>query len=525
MSKKQKYIKLQKSRRTRGVIIAIVLFIILLPYAVCWWERHPAGFSVRSKPCSVPTDSVRLLIDSTSFDAGKGERIFDQQIFDAVLKMIRDAKQTVYVDFFLWNYWTGSIPESHRGLAQELSESLIAKKKESPETHILVMTDPVNRVYGGDEQPFYEAMRQAGICIVFTALDKMPESNFFYAAPARFYGPLISRIPGIRQLLNIRLLKHPFEEGGQNISLLQFGRLLFFKANHRKVVITDGPGGWQLLVTSFNPANGSSGHSNIGLQAGGEIAREALATELQCVKWSAENPGNVLEPEPGACALIIGVLSERLSEPPLSSKADEKMTAEWLTEECIARKAEALLDACGTGDEVRLAMFYLADRKLITAIREAADGGADVRIILDANRDAFGRVKNGVPNRPVAAELMEHAVREGVRLQIRWADTHGEQFHPKVLSISNAEGKADLLCGSANWTRRNLRDLNLEANLHLKNAPEVSRAFGEWFDLCWDNADGRSRTVPYEVFAVSGFERSRKALMGRFQEATGMSTF
>jgi len=524
MGKNRKNSKSEKPERIRRMIAAVILLIILLPYLACWWKSFPAGFSVRSKPCRVSADSVHLLIDSTSFDAEKGERIFDQQIFDAVLEMIRDAEQTVYIDFFLWNFWTGAIPESHRGLAQELADALIAKKKESPHTQILVMTDPVNRVYGGDEQPFYEAMRQAGISIVFTALDKLPESNFLYAAPARVYGPVISRIPGIRQLLNSRLLKHPFEAGEQNISLVQFGRLLFFKANHRKAVITDGPGGWRLLVASFNPANGSSGHSNIGLQVGGDIALEALATELECVKWSSGNPDNVLEPEPGACARTIQALTARISEP-RAPQPEEGGIAEWLTEECIAQKAEAILDACGPGDEVRLAMFYLADRKLITAIKEAADGGADIRIILDANRDAFGRVKNGVPNRPVAAELMEHAASEGGRLQIRWADTHGEQFHPKTLCVMNADSKADLLCGSANWTRRNLRDLNLEASVHLKNAPEVSREFGEWFDLCWDNADGRSRTLPYEAFAVSGFERFRKTLMGRFQEATGMSTF
>lgn len=525
MGKKQKNRKSEQPGRLRRMIAAVVLLVIILPYLACWWKSCPAGFSVRSKPCRVSADGIRLLIDSTSFDTAKGERIFDQQIFDTILEMVRDAEQAIYIDFFLWNSWTGTIPESHRNLAAELADALIAKKKETPGTHILVMTDPVNRVYGRDELPFYEAMRQAGICIVFTDLGKMPESNIFYAAPARFYGPLISRIPGIRQLLNLRLLKHPFEAGGKKVSPLQFARLLFFKANHRKVVISDGPGGWRLLVTSFNPATGSSGHSNIGLQVGGDIALEALATELECAKWSTENPGSVLEPEPGACARTIQTLAARLVEarPP---QPEESVIAEWLTEECIAEKAEAILDRCGPGDEVRLAMFYLADRKLITAIKEAADGGADVRIILDANRDAFGRVKNGVPNRPAAAELMEHAAREGGRLQIRWADTHGEQFHPKVLSVVNAaDGKAELLCGSANWTRRNLRDLNLEANVHLKNAQKASREFAEWFDLCWGNTDGRGRTVAYEIFAISGFERFHKALTGRFREATGMSTF
>src|SRR5690606_40100432 len=62
---------------------------------------------------------------------------------------------------------------------------------------------------------------------------------------------------------------------------------------------------------------------------------------------------------------------------------------------------------------------------LVEALIRARDRGARVRVLLDANKDAFGREKDGVPNRPVAAELH----RAGI--PVRFASTHGEQFHSK----------------------------------------------------------------------------------------------
>ena len=55
--------------------------------------------------------------------------------------------------------------------------------------------------------------------------------------------------------------------------------------------------------------------------------------------------------------------------------------------------------------------------------------GVRVNVMLDPNRDAFGRQKDGVPNRPVANELVTAS---GERIAVRWYRTHGEQFHTKL---------------------------------------------------------------------------------------------
>ena len=82
-----------------------------------------------------------------------------------------------------------------------------------------------------------------------------------------------------------------------------------------------------------------------------------------------------------------------------------------------------LLDTADTtgggaaGDSIDVAMFYLSDRDTIGALLAAAKRGVTVRVILDPNKDAFGRTKNGIPNRSVSAHAAGHisGVRRGTR--------------------------------------------------------------------------------------------------------------
>ena len=87
--------------------------------------------------------------------------------------------------------------------------------------------------------------------------------------------------------------------------------------------------------------------------------------------------------------------------------------------------------------------------------------GSRVRVILDPNKDAFGRTKNGIPNRSVATELA--AASDGA-IKVRWFRTHGEQFHTKLVAMRSAT-EFWFTLGSANLTRRNLENFNLEANV------------------------------------------------------------
>jgi phosphatidylserine/phosphatidylglycerophosphate/cardiolipin synthase-like enzyme len=110
------------------------------------------------------------------------------------------------------------------------------------------------------------------------------------------------------------------------------------------------------------------------------------------------------------------------------------------------------------------------------------------------------------------------------RVGVRWAATHGEQYHAKVLRVVG-EGPDVLCLGSANWTRRNLGDLNLEANLLFQDAAVMGQEFDAYFESLWTNADGYEESLPYADWAEEGWSLRWKTWLYRFQEWSGDSTF
>ncbi|WP_234992956.1 MULTISPECIES: phospholipase D-like domain-containing protein [unclassified Paenibacillus] len=146
--------------------------------------------------------------------------------------------------------------------------------------------------------------------------------------------------------------------------------------------------------------------------------------------------------------------------------------------------------------------------------------GAAIRLILDPNEVAFGNGKIGIPNRPVAQELADKS--DG-SIQIRWYNTDKEQYHVKAMLIAGPEG-AVIHNGSANFTARNLDDLNLESNLRI-TAPSGSRAAMDaeaYFQRLWSNED-----APYTV-EYGQYENDTvwiKRVLYRVQDLLGFTTF
>lgn len=508
--------------------LGLLLLAVLLPPLFRREETPPEGTGFSSGSLPVRADGVKLLLDETGYDAERGARVVRQEIFDQMLSAIASAQRMIFADFFLWNAWQGPVPEEHRRLCDELADALIRRKGELPELAVVVVTDPINRMYGAGVPEPFARMREAGIVTVFTDTDRLRDSNRIYSPYARFYGGLLRRLPGVRSVLNRVWMPNPLYARGGRFSAAQWGRLLFFKANHRKVLIcdTEDGAGLTLIAGSLNPADGSSAHSNVGLQVDGALAAAALLNEWAIPGWSSGGPGN-----PECCGEGLAALRERmcaLAEAVLEKErsADEPIQGEWLTEDAIREKILELLEGAGEGDAVRIGLFYLSDRGVMGALCTAVEAGASVRLLLDPNRDAFGRTKNGIPNRPAAAELLERTRGAKGTLTIRWADTHGEQYHAKAMSISNPEkGRWFFLAGSANWTRRNLAGFNLEADVYLENARGVQERFNAYFDRLWHSAGPVVWSAPYEAYAESGFSARWKRWLYRFQEGTGAGTF
>jgi phosphatidylserine/phosphatidylglycerophosphate/cardiolipin synthase-like enzyme len=441
-----------------------------------------------------PLSGVRFLRDLTYIEGN--QRRVEQEIFDAIFAMIDQAEQLILVDMFLFNEFQGRKPETTRSLARELTDHLIARRVARPDIHIYLLTDPINTVYGGAPSPQLQRLEDAGVEVTVTDLSRLRDSNAFYSAVWRLLVKPLGNSEG-------GLLPNPFGDG--QVSLRSYFSLANFKANHRKVVVTDGPNGLIGLVTSANPHDGSSAHENVALQFSGAAVYDLLAAEQAVMRFSG-----------GPYQKLDAWLEVPAGLPELESRPAGSLTIQIVSEQQIEKAALQLI---GRASEIDLAMFYLSDRDIVEGLKVAAFSGVAVRLILDPNKDAFGHAKGGIPNRQVAAELMQIP-----GIQLRWAATHGEQYHSKMLLTRDGNGGANLLLGSANFTRRNLGDFNLELSAVVSgpgSAPVLQSA-SNYFERGWNNENGRIFTADYDSYRE---QSDLKNLAYRFMEWSGMSSF
>lgn len=451
-----------------------------------WHRRLPVGLSFTGDIHDA--SHVAFLADKTWID-DSGKRHSEQQIFDRALRMIEDSRKFVLLDMFLYNDFQGKKPETTRLLSGEFTDVLVSHKKTNPDMTIIVITDPINVVYGSLPSEQFERLRQAGIEVVITDLTRLRDSNPTYSILWRSLIRPFGNSTGGR-------LRNPFG-GKRRVTLRSYLELLNFKANHRKVLIADDGDDWQALVTSANPHDASSAHTNVAVTFSGAAVRDLLHTEEAVLAFSGHEP-----------------LQKEIDPP----QQETGTSVQILTERAIKMAVLRIIDESHRHERLGLATFYLADRDVVAALKRAKRRDVALRVLLDPNKDAFGHSKFGIPNRQVANELR----REGVDL--RWIHTHGEQCHTKMVLREDMSGEAVVLLGSANLTRRNLDDLNLETNVMIRS-PASAQFFRDakfHFDLLWYNQRNRIFSVPYEHYRDDSL---LKKWMYRFMEASGFSTF
>jgi phosphatidylserine/phosphatidylglycerophosphate/cardiolipin synthase-like enzyme len=463
----------------------------------------PDGTHVRGDLVETPLGDVHFLSDVTTADAF-GAPVVRQQIFDAMFKLIGDAREYLVLDFFLFNPQRGSMLDTkpQRALSGELRDALLARKRAVPDLKVLVIADPVNDVYGGLPSKDLEALAGAGIDVVRVDLDRLRDPNPIYSG---FWRLTMKWWSGDGS--GDAFLPNPLDDGPDKVSFGAWARLLNFKADHRKVIIgDDGQGGMTGMVMSANPHDASSLNSNVAVRLSGVALAPLLESELALARGSGWK-GSWNPPEPA----------------PLPVPAPENAArVQVLTEGEIRAAVISSLSNAGVGDSVDVAMFYLSERDVIQALLAAARRGAAVRVILDPNKDAFGREKNGIPNRSVAAELS--AASEGA-IKVRWFRTHGEQFHTKLVAIRTAN-EYWFTTGSANLTRRNIDDYNLEANVAATVPPtsDIATSINAWFDQLWNNRGPPDLEYTSDIGAYADPSQGTYWLY-RFMEGTGLSTF
>ena len=487
--------------------------IVLLLFIVCisvfgWWHTIkpiPDGLNLRGGEYTVSAGYVQFLTDLTTVDA-TGEQVQEQQIFTALFDLIDQAEDYILIDFFLLNDHRSRVAGMDaKPLAGLLVKHLLARKQQQPDLMIDIITDPINNAYGGvnggshgDTQAVeLNALRAAEINVIVTNLEPLRDSNPLYSVWWRL---LLRFVPD-----RGHFLPHPFDADGSGVSPASWLRLINFKANHRKVALIDRNGTLVSLVTSANLHGASRNHSNVALL----VADNRLAADLYRSEQAvAEMSAGQLHPLP------------QVLNPVEAANLDPQMTVHLVTEACIGSAVCDAIDRAGAGGRVRLAMFYLADRQVIAALLAAAGRGTRVELLLDPNRDAFGYRKNGIPNRPVAAELTEQS---NDCIAIRWYQTHGEQFHTKLVLVEYANSNATLILGSANLTRRNIDNYNLETNLLVTGVLDTALMISvtDYFDRLWNNR-GYDYSVPYTIYADASW---LKDFQYRLQEGLGLGTF
>ena len=533
----------RKERKYWCIISSVFAALVLIATLVGIYnvlKPLPSGISYEGEVHNLSLEDVEFLYDLTYKNASGSKKV-EQEIFSRIFELIDNAKRIIIIDAFLFNDdYVGN--DSLIQITKSLRDKLIAKKHNSPNITIIFITDEINNFYGSYTSSEIKELEAGNISVIVTDMIPLRDSNPFYSGFWRTY----IRWFGTE---GIGSLKHPLGNQENNVTLRAFLKLLNTKANHRKVLIADmensvdcviphsnpqelpvldglrnqrflqspdrefgtktdsinqilcNNSSLVTLVTSANPHEASSFHSNIAFVVKRKIWQDAFASEeAVAILSGAQFPNTFLSD-----------FKEENKNP-----KEEPLTAQLLTEGKIKRALLRDLDSMTAGESIDLAMFYLSDRQVIKALKDASARGVNLRIILDPNKDAFSREKNGIPNRQVGFELTKASV------SVRWYDTHGEQFHTKLI-ILHKKNRTIVYGGSANYTRRNLNDLNLESVIRITSVPtsEFASRVDSYFSRIWENKDG-NYTLDFPAYKdTSKF----KVLLYRFQEFSGFSSF
>ena len=344
-------------------------------------------------------------------------------------------------------------------LPSELTAHLLARKRQRPKLEVIVVTDPRDELYGGTPSITLNTLETAGIIVARTDLGRLRDSNPLYSSLWR---------------LGVGWWSSPYDETPRHSTLLPLLRQLNRKADERSVLVADdGAGGWSSIVAS---------HGGAALVLRRHLARDLAASELAIANWSTND-----DRLPGA--------------PPVDNRSLGSIDARFLSEGAVLAAVRATIGMSGSGDEIAMVVGSLADRRIIDALLRAVARGARVQLLLDPYLPA---------NRSVAAELLRAA---GVGIEVRWL-----QSVPAGLLLVRHRADVWLNVGSADYTRRDLDDLNLEAHveLHMPANAAPARAAAATVARQWAAAaayDAYVDTTPATYWKY------------RIAEATGLALF
>ncbi|MGD6775043.1 phospholipase D family protein [Sutcliffiella horikoshii] len=439
--------------------ILVLIFIVILTSVYHSYKPLPEGVSFEGDIHYV--SEVDFLYDITYGEKDDFQK--EHAIFDRIYEVIDEAEEFIVIDMFLFNgYHDGEM--DYPPLSSNLMESIISKKNENPDMDIVFITDEINTTYGSHEAEELSTLKDNGIRVIETNVKVLRDSNPLYSGVWRVFFQWFGQGGS-------GWIKNPMAKDAPETTVRSYLKLLNIKANHRKVIASDKTA----IISSANPHDASGLHSNTAFEVSGNIINDVLKTEQAILDFSG---GGTL--------------------PKYTGQAENgDIAVQLLTERKILDHVLEEIKKSKDKEEIWVGMFYLAERKIIEELIAAANRGVTVNLILDPNEHAFGQQKIGLPNRPVAAEMVEEG--QG-NIELRWYNTQGEQYHPKMIYFNRAE-ESTIIGGSANFTRRNLYDLNLETDIKItaNNNEQVMNDMDDYFLRLWSNED-EMYTLPYETY-------------------------
>ena len=439
----------------------------------------PPGTRIATGWYPVPAAQVGFIADTTAADA-YGRPLVSQAIFDQILTVVHGAREFIVLDYFLFNDEPASAPDAAapiRALSKELRDALLEQRRANPALRILFVTDPINTGDRGVPSNDFAMLRAAGVDLVVTDRRRLRDASFLCAHLWRL---TIGRWRG-------------------------HGRLE--SANHRRTLIADdGHGGLVGVVGSADPRDASSTYSNAAAKLSGPVLLPLLASELAIARFSGWR--GALGPAPGAPPKETAIADERAAKVSIA------------TESAIEASLLERINAAANGDAIDIAMFHIADRAVIESLLAANARGVHVRLILDPDKNSLG--ESSIPNGPVASELVTAS--DGA-IHVRWYRTHGEEFHTKLVMIYGA-ARLWATLGSADLTRRNLADYDLNANVAMETGAGTPLALQmrDYFETLWSNRAllGVEYSADFGVYADSS---QAHYWLYRLMDWTGIASF
>ena len=323
-------------------------------------------------------------------------------------------------------------------------------------------------------------------------MTKLRDPMLIYSTPWRLF------IQPFGNPKNRGKLKNPIYEGTDKITIRSILRALNAKANHRKLIMNETTA----MLTSANPHAEGSKHSNVAFKFSSPIIKEIYEGEKPAAKITKKD----------------GSLKQKLPDKDFSKipvSKNEKIKLQYFTNDVTVKDISQELKNAQFGEKVIIAQFFLSDRGIINDIRKAARRGVKFEIILNNSTAGF-------PNKAAAGELMKYARKHNYDINVKFYNKGEEMYHVKMLSIL----KKDYLItygGSTNFTRRNMRNFNLENELKIISAydQKISKDILDYYDRLWTNRDGEF-TLPYDEHKN---EKLMNDLLFRFMEINGFGIF